>query len=289
MTLLLIKFAAYFITESMAIFSDAVESIANVLGSAAAFYALCVAHRPADRCHPWGHGKIEFLSAWFEGGLILLAAVLILFRTADALWAGPRLRAQALGTGLVLIVLAALVNGAVGLLLIRTGKARGSLTLEADGRHLLSDSATSAAILLALVLVKWTGWTVIDPLTALAMAGYIGWMGAHLMRRAAAGLMDEQDTGHDQRIREVIERHVGPGGAPPRICGYHMLRHRRNGRYLWVDFHITLPGSTPISSAHAAASAIEQEVQAAFGEAAATAHVEDCRVPGCRHNGSDRA
>ena len=279
--LLAIKFTAYFITKSTAIYSDAVESIANVLGSSVALYALVVAHRPADKDHPWGHGKVEFLSAGFEGGLILLAAVFIVIRTLDALWTGEMLREQALDAGLWLIVLAAVVNGVVGIMLLRTGQKRGSMTLEADGRHLLSDVITSVAVLIALVIVKFTGWTYLDPITALLVGGYIGWMGIRLIRKAASGLMDEQDVEHDSRVRQIIEPHVGITGIAPRICGYHNLRHRRNGRYLWVDFHVNVPGRTTLKDAHAIASAIEHEIEQAFDEADATAHVEDCQNADC--------
>jgi cation diffusion facilitator family transporter len=285
-TLLIVKFTAYFITESTAIYSDAVESIANVLGSAFAFYALSVAHRPADKDHPWGHGKIEFLSAGFEGGLILLAAVFIVIRTADALWHGELLREQALDYGLLLVVLAMVVNGVVGLILLRTGQKQGSMTLEADGKHLLSDVITSAGVLTALVIVKFTGWRYLDPIAALAMAGYIGWMGTRLMRKAASGLMDEQNAEHDRRIRAILDSHVGPYGLPPRICSYHNLRHRQNGRYLWVDFHLNVPGQTTIEEAHGTAGAIEHEIEQAMGqadEADATAHVEDCKDQACWH------
>ncbi|MBN1858454.1 cation transporter [Candidatus Bipolaricaulota bacterium] len=282
-TLLIVKFAAYFITESTAIYSDAVESIANVLGSAVAFYALVVAHRPADKDHPWGHGKIEFLSAGFEGGLILLAALFIVIRTLDALRTGELLREQALDYGLLLLVLAMVVNGVVGLLLLRTGKRRGSMTLEADGKHLLSDVVTSAGVLLALVIVRLTGWKYLDPITALLMAGYIGWMGTRLVRKAASGLMDEQDIEHEKRIRAILDAHVGPNGLPPQVCSYHNLRHRSNGRFLWVDFHVNVPGQTPIKDAHAIASAIEHQIEQAFNEADATAHVEDCVDKTCSH------
>ena len=282
-TLLIVKFTAYFITGSTAIYSDAVESIANVLGSAVAFYALAVAHRPADKDHPWGHGKIEFLSAGFEGGLILLAAVFIVIRTVDALWTGQLLREQALSFGLLLLVFAMVVNGVVGLMLIRTGKKQGSMTLEADGKHLLSDVVTSAGVLTALVIIKFTGWKYLDPMTALLMAGYIGWMGTRLVRKAASGLMDEQNVEHEKRIRAILDAHVDPNGLPPRICSYHNLRHRRNGRYLWVDFHVNVPAQTPIRDAHALASAIEHEIEQSFGEADATAHVEDCKDKACSH------
>jgi cation diffusion facilitator family transporter len=283
-TLLIVKFTAYFITESTAIYSDAVESIANVLGSSAALFALAVAHRPADEEHPWGHGKIEFLSAWFEGGLIFLAAIFIVIRTVDALWTGQLVKEQSLDYGLLLVVLAMLVNCIVGIMLIRTGKKRGSMTLEADGKHLLSDVVTSAGVLTALVIVKFTGWKYLDPITALAMAGYIGWMGARLMRKAAAGLMDEQNPEAAQSVRKILEAHVGPNGAPPRICSYHNLRHRYNGRYLWVDFHVTIPEDTTIRDAHAVASAIEHEIEQRFDEADATAHVEDCKNKSCSHD-----
>lgn len=289
-SLLIVKFTAYFITASTAIYSDAVESIANVLGSAFAFYALSVAHRPADKDHPWGHGKIEFLSAGFEGGLILLAAVFILIRTVDALWTGELLREQSLDYGLLLVVLAMLVNGGVGLMLLRTGKKRGSMTLEADGKHLLSDVITSAGVLTALVIVRFTGWKYLDPITALAMAGYIGWMGTRLIRKASAGLMDEQNVEHDRYIRAILDSHVGPAGLPPRICSYHNLRHRQNGRYLWIDFHLNVPGQTTIKEVHAIAGKIEYEIEQAIGQAVgdadtadATAHMEDCKDQACWH------
>jgi cation diffusion facilitator family transporter len=280
-TLLIVKFTAYFLTESTAIYSDAVESIANVLGSVVAFYSLVVAHRPADKDHPWGHGKIEFLSAWFEGGLICLAAVFIVIRTLDALWTGQLVKEQALDYGVLLVVLAMVVNGAVGFLLLRTGRKRGSMTLEADGKHLLSDVITSAGVLTALLIVKFTGWRYLDPITALLMAVYIGWIGANLVRKAASGLMDKQDPEQERKLQAIIEAHLGPNGRPPQLCSYHNLRHRRNGRYLWVDFHVNIPEQTTIREAHAIATKIEHEIEQASGEADATAHVEDCRDQDC--------
>jgi cation diffusion facilitator family transporter len=260
-----------------------VESIANVLGSAVALYALIVAHRPADVDHPWGHGKVEFLSAWFEGGLIILAAGFIVLRTVDALLTGQLLREQHLSLGLLLLVFAMAVNGGVGLMLLRTGRKRGSMTLEADGKHLLSDVVTSAGVLTALLIVKLTGWKYLDPITALAVAGYIGWMGTRLVKKASSGLMDEQNVEQDRRFRSILDAHVGPHGLQPHICSYHNLRHRHTGRYLWVDFHINVPGETTLREAHAIATSIEREIEQAFGESDATAHVEDCRHPTCWH------
>src|SRR5687768_11198839 len=146
--LLVVKFLAYYRTGSAAIFSDAMESIVNVLASSFALYALFYAHRPADREHPYGHGKIEFMSAGVEGAMILVAAVVIAFRAAEALLRRPRL--EEIGLGLVLMALAMVVNGATGLFLIRSGRRHGSLVLEADGRHLMTDAVTSAAAIVAL-------------------------------------------------------------------------------------------------------------------------------------------
>jgi cation diffusion facilitator family transporter len=221
------------------------------------------------------------MSAWFEGGLILMAAVFIVIRTTDALWTGQLLREQSLDAGLILVIVAMVVNAGVGLLLLRIGKRQGSMTLEADGKHLISDAITSGGVLLALVVIRFTGWKYLDPITALLMAAYITWLGTGLIRKASAGLMDKQDVRSERRLEALLASHVGPTAREPRVCSYHKLRHRHNGRYLWVDFHISVPPQTPIREAHARASAIENEIEQAFGEADATAHVEDCKAEQC--------
>lgn len=279
--LLIIKFVAFFLTQSAAIFSDAVESIANVLGSSVAFYALSVAHSPADEDHPYGHGKVEFLSAMFEGSLVLLAAVFIVFRTLDAIMSGELVQDQQLNLGLWLVTLALVVNGGVGLYLIRTGRKQGSMTLEADGKHLMSDALTSIAVLAGLGLVKITGWRYFDPITALLIGGYIGWIAVALLRSAAARLMDKQDFGDTRVLADALDAHIGPTGKEPRICGYHKLRHRHSGRFHWVDFHILVPAKWTVESAHAAAQYIEDQIETILGDAEATAHVEPCATPDC--------
>lgn len=279
--LLSIKFAAYFLTNSTAIFSDAMESIANVMGSMMAFFALVVAHSPADEEHPYGHGKIEFLSAMFEGGMVLLAAVFIVIRTLDAMWHGELVQNRQLDVGLALVTLALAVNGSVGLYLVRTGRKQGSMTLEADGKHLLSDALTSIAVLIALGLVKLTGWVYFDPLTALLIGAYVAWMAIGLMRRAGARLMDRQDLEDVRLLKDILDAHVGPSAVEPRICAYHKLRHRHSGRYHWVDFHVQVPATWTIEHAHEAAGAIEGQMERALGEGNATAHVEPCAAENC--------
>jgi len=280
-TLLGVKFTAYVLTDSTAIFSDALESIVNVVASAAALYAIWLAHRPADQKHPYGHGKVEFLSAGFEGGMMMVAALVIVMRAVEQLIRGAHINESAILWGVVLLVAAMLVNGGLGLFLVRSGRTGGSITLEADGKHLLADAVTSAAVLLAIALVKLTGWRRLDPLTAVAVAIYVGFEAFSLLRRSWAGLMDEQDTDDDRLLRQILDGHVGPAGKAPRICSYHKLRHRHTGRYHWVDFHMLVPAAWNVDRGHRAASAIEYEIETALGEGNATAHVEPCEDTQC--------
>jgi cation diffusion facilitator family transporter len=282
--LLAIKFVAYYKTGSAAIFSDAMESIVNVLASGFAVYAIYYAHRPADREHPYGHGKIEFMSAGFEGGMIFVAALVIAFHSIEALW--RRTALNDIGVGLVLMAAAMLVNGAMGLFLIRSGKKHRSLTLEADGKHLFADAVTSAATIVALTIVKFTGWWVIDPIIAMLIAAYITYMAIGLMRSGAAGLLDQQDLQDEALLMGILDSHLAPTGKPPQICSYHKLRHRHTGRYHWVDFHIMVPPALTIDQGHAIASAIEYEIEQALGEGNATAHVEPCVDPACAKCGN---
>jgi cation diffusion facilitator family transporter len=276
-----LKFFAFYLTGSAAIFSDALESIVNVLASGFAAYSLFLAHQPADPQHPYGHGKIEFLSAGFEGGMILLAALVIVAQSLleMARPGGPRV--LNLNIGLLLTVISGAINAAMGLYLLRAGRTRGSMTLEADGRHLLTDAITSAAVLAGLILVKLTGWTYADPLAALVVAMFIMRSGYGLLRRSAGGLMDEQDVIDDKLLRSILDAHSGASGKEPRICSYHKLRHRHSGRYHWVDFHIMVPADWDVRHGHEVASALEFEIEQALGEANATAHVEPCANEEC--------
>src|SRR4051812_12445551 len=192
LTLLALKFYAYFLTNSSAIFSDALETIANVAGAGFALYALSTAHRPADEDHPYGHGKIEFLSAGFEGSMILTAALVGVLRAFDAILHRADVHFEFLGIGLALLAVALLVNAGIGFTLLRVGRHVSSVALEADGRHLLSDAITSVAAIAGLIIVRLTHWNYADPIAGLAVAAYIGYMGLNLMRGAVGGLMDEQ-------------------------------------------------------------------------------------------------
>jgi len=279
--LLGVKFVAYLLTNSAAIFSDALESIVNVLAAAMALYSVILAHRPADRDHPYGHGKVEFVSAGFEGGMMLVAAFVMGLRGIEQFFGGARIDETAIPTAGALIIVTMLINGVMGMYLIRQGRTDGSITLEADGKHLLTDAVTSVGVLVALVLVRMTGLKQIDLIGGVLIAIYAGLSGAHLLRRSAAGLMDEQDIEDDRLLREILDSHVGPTGKEPRICSYHKLRHRHSGRFHWVDFHLIVPRDWDIDRGHKVASAIEYEIEIALREGNATAHVEPCIDSDC--------
>lgn len=277
--LLIVKFTAYLLTGSAAVFSDALESIVNVLAGGFALYAVILAHRPADVEHPYGHGKVEFLSAGFEGGMMMLAALLMVAEAVGKIL--HRSPINQVDYGLLLMTFAMLVNGLVGGLLIRQGKASGSIALQADGKHLLSDAVTSVVVLVTLGIIRFTGWWWADAVGAILVAAYIIWMAADLLRGSAAGLMDQQDRSDDAMIRKIIDSHLSPNGTSPRICSYHKLRHRHSGRYHWVDFHIMVPANLSIQEGHKIASTIEYEIELALGEGNATAHVEPCEAKDC--------
>jgi cation diffusion facilitator family transporter len=278
--LLGLKFTAYYLTGSAAIFSDALESIVNVVASLVAAWSLILAHQPADAQHPYGHGKAEFLSAGFEGGMILIAALVIVQRAVEEMIRGPGV--HQVNIGIWLILLAGVINGMVGLYLVRAGKRGGSATLLADGKHLLSDAVTSLAVLAALVILHFVPtWTWIDPIAAILVAIYISVMAIGLLSESAAGLMDRQDVRDAELLARILDSHLAPSGKPPQICSYHKLRHRHSGRYHWVDFHIMVPATWTIARGHEAASAIEYEIEQALGEGNATAHVEPCGEETC--------
>jgi len=275
------KFTGYFLTGSAVIFSDALESIVNLSAAAFALYTLAVAHRPADESHPYGHGKIEFLAVGFEGGMILIAGLMSLVKAIDVFRSPSELKQQNFVVALALMAAALLVNGLTGLFLVRTGRRIGSITLEADGQHLLSDAWTSIAALAAVAAVKVTKIAWLDPLAAVVVAIYIAWVGIGLLRRAEAGLTDRQDKADAALLRGILDGHLPGGGKSPTICSYHKVRHRHAGRFHWVDFHLVVPAEWDVRKGHEVASAIEDELEQAIGEGNATAHVEPCIAGAC--------
>jgi cation diffusion facilitator family transporter len=279
------KFFAFFLTGSAAIFSDACETVVNVAAAGFAIYSLVVAHTPADRDHPYGHGKIEFFAGGFEGGMIFLASLFAIGKAVLTLIYGG-LRPESLAVGILVMAGALTFNALAGFYLVRVARRSGSVALEADGKHLLADAITSVCALVALLLVRFTGRLWIDPAAAIVVAVYIAGIGIALMRHSFGGLMDRQDKADQMLLQHILDTHVGPSGKAPHICSYHKLRHRHSGRYHWVDFHVVVPANWNIRRGHEVASSIEHEIEQALGEGNATAHIEPCVVEHC---GSCRA
>ncbi len=277
--LMVVKFAAWRITDSSAVYSDAVESIVNVAAGAFALWAVWHAHRPADATHPYGHGKFEFVSASVEGALIAAAAVSIVWHAAQRLLGAPH-DLQHVDTGTVLIGVTVVVNGGMGAWLMVLGRRSRSAALAADGKHLLADALTSMAVIAALLAVKLTGAQWLDPVMALCMALAILVIGYRMVRRSFGDLVDEQDKEDYAVVSEILNSHVqgAPGARAPFVSGWHKLRTRHLGRHHWVDFHIQVPGDMDVSQAHSIASQIEHEIEVRLGSGAsggnATAHVE---------------
>ena len=264
------KYWAYRITGSAAILSDALESIVNVVAAAFAFSGLVFAGRPADRNHPYGHGKIEFLSAAFEGGLITFAALVILYEVVLVVIRGAELRN--IDTGLGIVVAAGLVNLALGAFLLRTGRRYASLALVADGQHVLSDFWTSVGIAAGLLLVRFTGLPWLDPLVAALVAVNLMRTGVRLVRRAAGGLLDEEDPALLDRLLEVLGPHVGQG-----IIRVHHLRAIRAGRFHHVDAHLVVPEFWAVDRAHELAEDLSEKVIRELGiEGELVFHTDPC-------------
>ena len=265
------KYLAFQLTGSTAILSDALESIVNVVAALFALGGLVFAGRPADRSHPYGHGKIEFFSAAFEGGLIAFAAVMIIYQAGTSLFRG--LEVRQLDTGLLIIAGAGLANLALGGFLVRTGQRSHSLTLVADGKHVLSDFWTSLGVVIGLLLVRLTGVVWLDPMVAAIVGINLAFTGLRLVRHAAGGLLDEEDVQLVHKLLEALNASLVPG-----IIRVHNLRAIRSGRFSHIDAHLVVPEFWSVESAHDAADAFERQVIAACGiDGEIVFHTDPCR------------
>jgi len=265
-----VKFVAYRMTGSSAIFSDALESIVNVIAAAFAVGSILFAGRPADRNHPYGHGRIEFFSAAFEGGLIAFASVAVMLMAVESLIRAPELKQ--INIGLLITAVAGIANAILGWFLIRMGKKTRSLILIADGKHVLSDFWTSAGVVVGLFLVRLTRVHWIDPVIAIIVALSLVRTGFLLVRHAARALLDEEDTELLQRILDAGERARTPG-----IIRMHHLRAIRIGRFAHVDAHLVVPEFWSVDQAHEAQDAFEKRLLAVHAiEGEVLFHTDPC-------------
>ncbi len=256
--MLAMKMFAYFVTGSVAILSDAAESVVHVVAVSFAYYSLYLSLKPADSSHPYGHDKIAFFSAGFEGAMIILAAVYIIYLSVDKWLHG--LQIQNLGKGTLLTLAAALINAGLGGYLVWVGKKHNSLVLEANGKHVLTDSYTSFGVVAGLGLALLTGWLPLDPIVASLVAANILWTGGQLLRRSVGGLMDEGDPQIDSRITSVLTEATEKAGIK-----FHCLRHRDTGSNVWVEFHLLFPQDTTLAEAHRLATQVEDSVRQELG------------------------
>lgn len=277
--LLATKSVAAAITGSAAILSDALESIINVVASGFAFYSVMLSAQPPDRSHPYGHGKIESFSAGFEGALIILAALAILWEAIPGFFAPAPL--AELDMGILLVLGAALVNAALGGFLIHVGHRTHSLALTADGKHLLTDVYTSVGVVVGLGLAWATGWMVLDSITACAVALNIIVSGVNLVHQSVSHLMDEADQAVLYSIVEELQRN-----RRPEWIDLHHLRSWRSGDRHHIDFHLTLPRYWNLEQCHTTETVVEDWlVERLGGKGEALLHLDPCtphHCPFCR-------
>jgi len=259
--MLLGKSIAYYVTGSAAILSDFAESVVHVIAVAFAAFSLRLSTRPAAPTFLYGYERITFFSAGFEGAMIVVAAIWILIETIEKWLAGLPL--EHLGSGALLLVGAGLLNAWLGWYLLRIGRRTHSLILEADGKHVLTDSYTSFGVVAGLGLVMLTGWKPFDPLVAIAIAVNILWSGGRLAWRSAVGLLDYSDPGTGKQIREKLDAICNELGIH-----YHGVRYRTTGYREIIEVHLLFPHATTVGDAHRLATALEERLPAGLGKPA---------------------
>ena len=256
--MLLGKTTAYYVTGSAAILSDFAESVVHVIAVAFAAFSLRLSTKPAAPTFLYGYERITFFSAGFEGAMIIVAAIWILVEAVEKWLAGLPL--EHLGSGTSLLLGAGLLNAWLGWYLLRVGKRSHSLILEADGKHVLTDSFTSFGVVAGLGLVMLTGWKPFDPLVAIAVAVNILWSGGLLAWRSAVGLLDYSDPAAGKQIREKLDAICAELGIQ-----YHGVRYRTTGYRQLIEVHLLFPHTTPVGEAHRRATALEERLPAELG------------------------
>jgi cation diffusion facilitator family transporter len=262
-----LKYLAYYMTGSVALYSDALESLVNVIAACAALWAIRVSHKPADQDHPFGHHKAEYFSAVLEGVLIVLAALLIL-REVWYAWQTPAPLEQP-WEGLAINGLAAAINAGWAMLLIRTGRREKSPALLADGQHIMTDVVTSVGVIAGLIGAVVTGWTILDPALAVIVALNILWQGWHVIGSSLNGLMDRAvDADEHMHIRDVIS--ANSKGA----LEVHDLKTRIAGRAVFIEFHLVVDKEMSVGESHVICDRIEEALKAEIPSVRITIHVE---------------
>ncbi|MEX0744797.1 MAG: cation diffusion facilitator family transporter [Phycisphaeraceae bacterium] len=263
-----LKLSIFWLTHSVAVLSDALESIINVVAAGIMLYSIWYSARPADREHPYGHGKIEFMAVGMEGWLILVAGVLIAVEAVRRLFTPVEL--QRLEMGMWLLAGMTMLNATLAVYVWRAGVRLGHQVLVADGKHLMTDVASTGGVFVGLLLVHWTGYRQLDSLVAVGLAGAIMYTSWRLLWQSFHGLMDSTTQRESSAITDILNDEVARG----QIVGYHKVRHRKSGAFHWVDMHLHVDGDLSVREGHELASRIEHRIELALGRANATAHLE---------------
>ncbi len=267
-----LKLGAYLLTGSVGLFSDAAESVVNLVAAVAALWALIYAARPPDEEHAFGHNKAEYFSSGLESALIIIAAGWIGVTAWERLVDPQPL--QNVGLGLSITLVAAALNGGVALVILRAGRRLRSITLRTDAHHLLTDVWTSLGVVLGVALVELTGWLVLDPLIGLLVAANIVWIGVRLLRDTASGLLDRALPPEDRKkISEILSRYEERG------IRFHALRTRASGQRRFISMHVLVPGRWTVRQGHNLSEEIERDLAAALPQSAFFIHIEPSEDP----------
>jgi cation diffusion facilitator family transporter len=267
-----LKLAAYLLTGSVGLFSDAAESVVNLVAAVAALWALIYAARPPDEEHAFGHSKAEYFSSGLESALIIIAAVWIGITAWERLIDPQPL--QNVGLGLSMTLVAAGINGGVALVILRAGRRLRSITLRTDAHHLLTDVWTSLGVVLGVALGQLTGWLVLDPLIGLLVAANIVRIGIRLLRDTASGLLDRALPPEDREaISKVLSRYEQRG------IRFHALRTRASGQRRFISMHVLVPGRWTVQQGHDLSEGIERELAAALPQSTFFIHIKPSEDP----------
>lgn len=261
-----IKLIAYLVSNSVALLSDALESVVNILASGIMFFSISLSEKPADDTHEYGHQKIEDISSAFEGILIIAAALLIVYTAAGRLLVSVEL--LEINLGIIISVIATGINLIITLLLTRAAKSSGSVALEGDAKHLLSDVISTVGVWFALIVVQVTGWQFMDALLALAIAVLIARMGIGLVVKSLRHLMDQSCIEEEKKIVSVLEKHKSS------IIEFHDLKTRRQGNYVLAEIHLTVSDSMSVRTAHDIIDRVEEDLRKEAAHIRLTVHID---------------
>jgi cation diffusion facilitator family transporter len=273
--LMLAKFGAYLLTASNFVLADAAESVVNVVASSFAFFSIYLSAQPRDANHPYGHGKVEFFSVFVEGSLIGIAGVLIVVKAVYGLFYPATIRD--LLTGAIIIAITGIINGGYGYYMIRKGKAIPSITLEADGRHLITDMITSCGLVVGLILIYVTKIALLDNILSIGVGFYIAFEGYKLVRRSVGGLMDETDFDIVERVVKLLDEK-----RRDEWIDIHNFRAQKYGNELHIDCHLTLPNYFDLIKVHEEVKLVDELINSDGTKTELFVHTDPC-VPQCCH------